>query len=157
MAAAVAGLFAQFVIVQRFHLSSRVLTAAGLVVAGLSNAIFLVAHSFLLILLALICSGLGFGMARPAFSAGASLSVEPHEQGAVAGLLSAAGAAGFIFGPLIGWLYEFSPIIPYAFGTIMMLVMIAAQFLSPALYHAGEISADGEVAEELAETALPNV
>ncbi|HEY2069146.1 MAG: MFS transporter [Rhizomicrobium sp.] len=156
MAAAMAALFAQFVIVQRFHLSSRLLTAAGLVLAGLSNALFLVAHDVTVVILALVLSGLGFGMARPAFTTGASLSVEPHEQGAVAGLLSAASAAGFIFGPLIGWLYEFSPLVPYAFGMGAMLTMIAAQFLSPVLYHAGDIAVDKEGAEELAESAIPN-
>jgi MFS family permease len=156
MAAAMAALFAQFVIVQRFHLSSRVLTAAGLVLAGLSNALFLVAHDFAVVILALVLSGLGFGMARPAFTSGASLSVEPHEQGAVAGLLGAASAAGFIFGPMIGWLYEFSPMVPYAFGAIVMLAMMAAQFLSPVLYHAGDIPVDSEAAEELAESAMPN-
>ncbi|HEX3674634.1 MAG TPA: MFS transporter [Rhizomicrobium sp.] len=156
MAAAMSALFAQFVIVQRFHLSARVLTAAGLILAGLSNALFLVAHDFVVVILALMLSGLGFGMARPSFTSGASLSVEPHEQGAVAGLLSAAGAAGFIFGPMIGWLYEFSPVVPYAFGTVVMLGMIAAQFLSPVLYHAGDIPPDSEAAEELAESTLPN-
>jgi MFS family permease len=155
MAAALAALFAQFVIVQRFHLSSRVLTAVGLIFAGLSNVLFMVAHDFALVVLALILSGLGFGMARPSFTSGASLSVEPHEQGAVAGLLGAAGAAGFIFGPMIGWLYEFSPVVPYAFGAIVMLGMIAAQFLSPVLYHAGDIPADTRAAEEVAESTMP--
>jgi MFS family permease len=156
MAAAISALFAQFVIVQRLRLSSRVLTASGLITAGISNALFLVAHDFAIVIIALMLSGLGFGMARPAFTSGASLSVEPHEQGAVAGLLGAAGAAGFIFGPMIGWLYEFSPVVPYAFGAGAMLLMIAAQFLSPVLYHAGDIPPDAEGSEELAESTLPN-
>jgi hypothetical protein len=154
-AAAMAALFAQFVIVQRFHLSSRVLTASGLILAGLSNVLFLVAHDFAVVILALMLSGLGFGMARPSFTSGASLSVEPHEQGAVAGLLGAAGAAGFIFGPMIGWLYEFSPIVPYAFGTVVMVMMVAAQFLSPVLYNAGDIPPDAETSEEIAEGTMP--
>lgn len=156
MAAAMSALFAQFVIVQRFRMSARILTASGLILAGLSNALFLVAHDFIMVIFALMLSGLGFGMARPSFTSGASLSVEPHEQGAVAGLLGAAGAAGFIFGPMIGWLYEFSPIVPYAFGTAVMIGMIAAQFLSPVLYHAGDIAPDSEAAEEIAESTMPN-
>lgn len=155
MAAAMSALFAQFVIVQRFHLSSRVLTASGLILAGVSNALFLVAHDFVFVILALMLSGLGFGMARPAFTSGASLSVEPHEQGAVAGLLGAAGAAGFIFGPMIGWLYEMSPKVPYAFGAVVMVLMVGAQFLSPVLYHAGDIPADADASEELAESTMP--
>jgi MFS family permease len=155
MASALSALFAQFVIVQRFRLPGRLLTAAGLTLAGLSNALFTVAHSFPLVVIALMLSGLGFGMARPGFTSGASLSVAPHEQGAVAGLINAAGAAGFIFGPVIGWLYEISPVVPYAFGALAMLGLLAAQFLSPILYHAGDIPPESEPVEEQTETPVP--
>lgn len=154
---ALAALFAQFVIVQRSGLPARIQTSIGLVVAALSNALFLVTDvgHHLLVLAALAMSGIGFGMARPGFTSGASLSVEPHEQGAVAGLLNAAGAAGFIFGPLIGWLYDRSPYAPYVFGTAMMLALLAAQYLSPVLRHAGDIPPELAAAEEAAETPLP--
>src|ERR1700743_2373036 len=99
MASAMAALFAQFVVVQRFRFSSRTLTIAGIATAVASNLLFLVSVDFPTVILALILSGLGFGMARPGFTSGASLSVAPHEQGAVAGLLNAAGGAGFLFGP----------------------------------------------------------
>ena len=155
MASALAALFAQFVIVQRFRLSSRILTVAGLSLAALSNCVFVVAHDFSTVVTALVMSGLGFGMARPGFTSGASLSVAPHEQGAVAGLINAAGAAGFIFGPLVGWLYEFSPIVPYAGGAMMMLGLLAAQFLSPVLYRAGDIPPEAGTLEDHAETPVP--
>ncbi len=155
MASALAALFAQFVVVQRSGLSARTLTALGLGIAVLSNALFLIAHAPDDVMLALVCSGLGFGMARPGFTSGASLSVAPHEQGAVAGLLNAAGAAGFIFGPLIGWLYDLSATAPYAFGVVMMLSLLAAQYLSPTLRHAGDIPPEVEAVED-AETPVPN-
>jgi hypothetical protein len=47
-------------------------------------------------------------------------------------------------------------VVPYAFGTIVMLGMIAAQFLSPVLYHAGDMLPDSDVAEEVAESTMPN-
>ena len=156
MASSMAALFAQFVIVQRFRFSSRMLTLAGIVMAVFSNSLFLVARDFPTVVLALVISGLGFGMARPGFTSGASLAVAPHEQGAVAGLLNAAGAAGFIFGPLIGWLYEFSPRVPYIFGAIAMLLLLGAQFMSRVLRHAGTSPADMEEIEEPTETPVPN-
>ncbi len=156
MASSMAALFAQFVIVQRFRFSSRTLTIAGIMTAVLSNALFLIAHDFPTVVLALILSGLGFGMARPGFTSGASLAVAPHEQGAVAGLLNAAGAAGFIFGPVIGWLYEFSPRVPYAFGALAMQLLLGAQFLSRVLREAGAIPAEMEAIEEPTETPVPN-
>jgi MFS family permease len=45
---------------------------------------------------------LGAGLARPGFAGGASVAVDPHEQGSAAGLVVAANGAGFVFSPLIG-------------------------------------------------------
>jgi MFS family permease len=156
MAADMAALFAQFVVVQRMGLSSRVLTITGICITVLSNTFFIFVQDFPTLVLAMIMSGLGFGMARPGFTSGASLAVSPHEQGAVAGLLNAAGAAGFIFGPMIGWLYEFSPRVPYIFGVIAMLSLLAAQFISRVLRNAGQIPPDMEAIEEPTESPVPN-
>lgn len=54
--------------------------------------------------------GLSVALAAPGLNTAASLNVQPHEQGAVAGLLAAAPAFGMIFGPAIaGAVYNFSP------------------------------------------------
>ena len=46
------------------------------------------------------------------------LAVDPHEQGAIAGLTGATSGAGFIFGPMIATgLYRISPSAPYIFGS----------------------------------------
>jgi MFS family permease len=156
MASDMAALFAQFVVVQRMGFSSRTLTIAGILTTVLSNILFIVAQNFPSIVLAMILSGLGFGMARPGFTSGASLAVAPHEQGAVAGLLNAAGAAGFIFGPLLGFLYEISPRVPFIFGVAAMLALLAAQFLSRVLREAGSIPPDMEAIEEPTESPVPN-
>jgi MFS family permease len=142
--------------VQRFRFSSRSLTIAGILTVFASNLMFLIAGDFATVVLALILSGLGFGMARPGFTSGASLAVAPHEQGAVAGLLNAAGAAGFIFGPLIGWLYEFSPRVPYVFGAVAMLGLLGAQYISSVLRNAGAMPSEMERIEEPTESPVPN-
>jgi MFS family permease len=157
MLSAMAALFVQFVVVQRSRLSARVLTGAGLTLAAVSNLLFLVPSHFTVVMLALVLSGLGFGLARPGFIAGASLSVGHEEQGAVAGVLNAAGAAGFVFGPAIGGLYELSPYLPYALGAVMMLALLVAQHLSPVLRQAGYRPAAVEMIEEAAETPLSSV
>jgi MFS family permease len=113
-------------------------------------------QDFPTLILAMMMSGLGFGMARPGFTSGASLAVAPHEQGAVAGLLNAAGAAGFIFGPMIGWLYELSPRVPYIFGVFAMLALLAAQFISRVLREAGTLPTDADNIEETADTPVPD-
>lgn len=154
MASSMAALFAQLVLVQRFSLSSRALIRWGVVLALISNLLFLVGVSFGLLVLALVFAGLGFGMARPGFAAAASLAVEPDEQGAVAGLTGATSGAGFIFGPLIGnALYEVAPIAPYIFGAALMVALLAYAMASPRLRAAGAYTpkADGETPE----TAVP--
>jgi hypothetical protein len=68
--------------------------------------------------------------------------------------LNAAGAAGFIAGPVIGWFYEISPFLPYAFGAGMMIVLLTALYISPVLRHAGNLPGRGESLEEGAETPI---
>ena len=156
MATSMSALFAQLVVVQRFPLSARQLTNWGLAAAFASFLFFLLTHQFGPLVFALALSGLGFGMARPGFVSGASLAVEPHEQGAVAGIIGGASATGFIFGPLIGWMYERSPFAPYWFGAILMVMLFASMFVSRTLRNAGDVPTEPEAAEEAAETPLAN-
>jgi MFS family permease len=156
MATSMSALFAQLVVVQRFPFSARQMTNWGLGAAFVSSALFLVAGQFGPLVFALALSGLGFGMARPGFTSGASLSVAPHEQGAVAGIIGGASAVGFIFGPLIGAMYQVSPYLPYAFGSALVAALFAYQWLSPTLRSAGNVPTEPEAAEEAAEAPLAN-
>ena len=42
---------------------------------------------------------------------------------AVAGVMGGASAMGFIAGPLIGYMYEWSPFIPYVFMGVLMVAL----------------------------------
>jgi MFS family permease len=121
-----------------------------------SCALFLVFGNFLVLVVGLALSGLGFGMARPGFTSGASLSVAPHEQGAVAGVIGGASAMGFIAGPLIGWMYEWSPYLPYVFAALLLVGLGVFMWLSPTLRNAGTIPPDLEIVEEDVETPVAN-
>jgi len=156
LATSLAALFSQLVVVQYVRVSARVLTNWGLGTAFLSTLLFLLFGNFIVLVFGLALSGLGFGMARPGFTSGASLSVAPHEQGAVAGIIGGASAMGFIAGPLIGWMYEWSPYIPYAFAATLLTGLFAYQWLSPALRNAGIVPPDVEVVEEDLETPVAN-
>jgi len=126
MCSAIASLFAQFVLVQRFKLTTRFLIYAGILVALASNVLVIVASNYGLLVFALVMSGLGFGMLRPGVAAAASLAVSHDEQGAVAGLTGGAGASGFIFAPLIGnALYSWSPTLPYWLGATLLAGLFA--------------------------------
>jgi MFS family permease len=73
--------------------------------------------------------GLSFGFAAPGLNAAGSLSVRPEEQGAVAGLLSAAPTVGMIFGPILsGAVYRAAPSLPMLGGAALTAAMCAAFF-----------------------------
>ena len=156
MSSSMAALFAQLVLIQRVHISARAMTNWGLGAALACSAIFLLSGQFGPLVVALALSGLGFGMARPGFTSGASLSVAPHEQGAVAGIIGGASAMGFIAGPLIGYMYEWSPYVPYSFMGALMIALFLFMWLSPTLRNAGVIKTDLEAVEETAETPVAN-
>jgi MFS family permease len=156
LATSLAALFAQLVVVQYVNLSARALTNWGLGAAFVSCALFLVFGNFVVLVIGLALSGLGFGMARPGFTSGASLSVAPHEQGAVAGVIGGASAMGFIAGPLIGLMYEWSPYVPYVFAALLLVGLGVFMWLSPTLRNAGTIPPDLEIVEEDVETPVAN-
>lgn len=134
VALAVAGLFAQLVLVQRLKPTARGMTWTGL---PLTFAAFLVmifgAHlSAYLVAQALL--GVGLGLVRPGNAAGASLAVGPDEQGAVAGLTNAIGVLGNIFGPMLGTtLFEVNPSGPYVLNAALMLAAMVYTAAHPKL------------------------
>ena len=75
--------------------------------------------------------GIAFSMVTPGLNSAATLSVETHEQGEVAGLLAAAPVVGMIFGPTIGTLlYTADPSYPFLFGSLIAIALgIYFQFL----------------------------
>lgn len=156
MSSSMAALFAQLVLIQRVRISARAMTNWGLGAAMACGLIFLFSGQFGPLVVGLALSGLGFGMARPGFTSGASLSVAPHEQGAVAGIIGGASAIGFIAGPIIGYMYEWSPYVPYIFMAVLLAALFVYMWLSPTLRYAGTIESDHEVLEEAAETPVAN-
>jgi MFS family permease len=68
--------------------------------------------------------GFAFSFATPGINGGASLSVEPHEQGSAAGILAASNTIGPILGPALGpILYSMHPTAPMFFGAIVFTAM----------------------------------
>jgi MFS family permease len=72
-----------------------------------------------------ILVGIGFGLFLPGAKTAASLAVAANEQGAVAGLIAAASAAGVVVGPLIGTgLVNMGASTPYFVGAVVMLLAL---------------------------------
>ena len=102
MVGALAILATQMGLLRILKLRGRSLMAIGALIVALGVLIQIVATSLNLLLVSQFMQGVGFGLARPGFSAGASLAVKPEEQGGVAGIITAVNGAGFVLSPLAG-------------------------------------------------------
>ncbi len=102
MANALALLATQLVILPRLNLGPRALMIWGSALLGAGVALQIASPNLATLMASQALQGLGGGLARPGFTGGASVAVEPHEQGAAAGLVVAVNGAGFIFSPVIG-------------------------------------------------------
>jgi len=125
MVSAIMSLFSQGVLVQWLAWQPLKLIRTGMPVMFLAFLTLLFGNSLPVLLGAMGILGLGFGLCGPGFMAGASLTVSPDEQGALAGLTSACPSFGFIVGPLIGTgLYQLNQIYPYLFISLVFIPLI---------------------------------
>ena len=99
---AAATLIAQWGLIPILHIGARncilfgmAFIAAGSLMLGASESLYTIAAGFGV-------ASLGFALFRPGFTAGASLAVEPEDQGAVAGMVASINGAAFVLGPSVG-------------------------------------------------------
>lgn len=129
---AMAALFAQFGIIQRFEPPVRsllVYSALILVVGFLGMA---VSNNFASLVLFLGLCGFGFGLMRPGLMAAASLSVGRQNQGAAAGAINATAAIGHVINPFTGAIiYAYYPSVPFLIVAVSMILFFALALWHP--------------------------
>jgi MFS family permease len=125
----------QIVVMQMLKLQPRMLLRAAIIAFGLSLWLLSLADNIAMLFFAYGMMGLTASFVMPSLSAAASLSVEPHEQGAAAGLITAAPAVGMIFGPFLAAAsYTQNPLLPmYLGGAVMVLTGIGFWFVKTPL------------------------
>lgn len=114
MAGAFATLLSQWGLIPLLKLSARTavligaaLGAGGLIITGVAQDLHGIVIGFAL-------ASLGFGLFRPGFTAGASLSVPRRDQGSVAGMTASINGSAYIVSPAIGvLLYNWHPMVAY--------------------------------------------
>jgi MFS family permease len=102
-------------------LGGATLGAIGCVATGSATTLYGIAMGYALL-------ALGMGLARPGFTAGASLGVGAEAQGSVAGKVTSVNGAAFVLGPSLGvGLYELWRPLPYltAAGCLACLLVYA--------------------------------
>ncbi|MCE2489511.1 MAG: MFS transporter [Anaerolineae bacterium] len=132
MASGAALFFTQIVLIQVFRLSPLKLLRLGMPLALLSLMLLTVAAGSLQVILAMALLGLGIGMVQPGFRSAVTFAVEPHEQGAAAGLASSIPAYSYIIGPALGTaLYGINPVSPFLLESLVLLTGIGVLVLHP--------------------------
>lgn len=128
MAMALATLFAQLAIIQRFDLSVKFMLRWGCAAMIVSYTMLVIGGSYGMLVTGLTLAGFALGLLRPGLQAGASLSVSPKDQGAIAGFISSTAATGHIINPFVGIpLYHYMHTAPFilAAGLIVLVLLFA--------------------------------
>lgn len=115
----------QVTVMQRLKLEPGKFIRLGLLAMLFGAAILASVDRFALLAVGMAFIGTGLGLTMPAIAASASLAVEPDEQGAVAGLVAACPAIGFVAGPLCaGALYQVHPALAPVFSAAVFLIVL---------------------------------
>jgi len=136
MFGAVAGLLAQWGLIRMFEMTPRQLLRWGVAVAAAGNLIVAFAPDYWAVVAGYALSSLGFGFARPGFTAGSSLAVETGEQARAAGAIAAVNGVNVVLAPGFVWLYEKVHPAPFLLNMTMMLAMLLYAFRNPQLRNA---------------------
>jgi len=106
MCGAIATLLAQWGLIPMLKLGPRNSTLWGMALAIAGILMFAVSQTQHSIALGMAVASLGFGLYRPGFTAGASLSVSRAEQGQVGGIVASVNGAAYVIAAPVGvWLY----------------------------------------------------
>lgn len=126
IAGAGATLGAQWGLIPRLRLGPRALILWGALIAAAGLLGTMSSNDLYGITMAFALASLGFGFTRPGFTAGASLAVPLREQGAVAGVITAANGISFVLAPSIGMLlYSLEPNAPFLLCALLLLALAA--------------------------------
>lgn len=124
-------LLIQLTVMQRVQLPPTGFIRVGLLSLLVGATIIAGFQSFAVLATGMAFMGTGMALCMPSISAGASLAVEPHEQGAAAGLVAACPAIGFSVGPVAaGALYQVDgALAPLFSGCVFFAVLVCLVLL----------------------------
>nr|WP_281380571.1 MFS transporter [Brevundimonas variabilis] len=133
-AGAAATLMVQWGLIPLLRLQPGALMRWGAGLALVGNLISIAAPGYYGVVVGYAIVSMGIGFARPGFTAGSSLAVEGHEQGAVAGLIMSIAGLSFLAPPVIGVaLYEWSEPAPFVANSVLLASAMWVALRSKAL------------------------
>ncbi|MDD3837358.1 MAG: MFS transporter, partial [Phenylobacterium sp.] len=136
MFGAVAGLLAQWGIIRMFDMTPRQLLRWGVGVAAVGNLIVALSPGYWSVVVGYAVSSLGFGFARPGFTAGASLAVNMGEQARAAGAIAAVNGVNVVLAPAFVWLYRHLSWGPFVLNALILVGLLIYAFRNTQLKNA---------------------
>ncbi len=117
----------QVTVMQRLQIAPLRILQLGLLSMLCGAAVIAGFERFAVLAVGMAFLGIGLGLCVPAIAAGASLAVSTEEQGAVAGMVSACPALGFVVGPICaGFLYQIhGPLAALFSATVFFAVLVS--------------------------------
>ncbi|MFZ5668810.1 MAG: MFS transporter [Pseudomonadota bacterium] len=137
-AGAMAGLLAQWGLIRIFSMGPRSLLRWGVALACLGNLVTAFAPDYWTVVAGYAVASLGYGFARPGFTAGASLTVHMHEQAQAAAAIAAVNGLNVIIAPFFVTLYEAIHPGPFLLNALILAGLIVYAVKNPILREAGE-------------------
>jgi MFS family permease len=144
MFGAVAGLLAQWGVIRMFEMTPRQLLRWGVACAALGNLMVALAHDYSTVVAGYAIASLGFGFARPGFTAGSSLAVGWKDQARVAGAIAAVNGINAVFAPAFMALYRHAHAAPFVLNMALMLGLLIYAFVNRGLRNADPAPATRE-------------
>ena len=143
---ALAGLFAQWGIIRMFQMSPKQLLRWGVICGAGGNLLVAIAPDYHTVVAGYALASMGFGFARPGFTAGSSLAVGWKDQARVAGAIAAVNGINAVFAPAFMARYRASHAAPFFLNMGLMLCLLVYAYLSPALRNAAPAAVTREAA-----------
>ncbi len=143
-AGAMAGLLAQWGLIRIFNMGPKALLRWGVGLACLGNLITVFAPDYWTVVAGYAISALGYGFARPGFTAGASLAVKMQDQAKAAGYIAAVNGLNVIIAPLFVGLYQAVAWAPFLLNAAILAGLLVFAFRNRVLREAGERGGDDD-------------
>jgi len=141
---AIAGLLAQWGLIRMFQMTPRQLLRWGVICGAGGNLLVAVAPDYHTVVAGYALASLGFGFARPGFTAGSSLAVGWKDQARVAGAIAAVNGVNAVFAPAFMALYRANHAAPFYLNMALMLCLLAYAFASKPLRNADPVAVSRE-------------
>lgn len=133
---AIAGLLAQWGLIRMFEMTPKSLLRWGVICGAAGNLLVALAPDYHTVVAGYALASMGFGFARPGFTAGSSLAVGWKDQARVAGAIAAVNGINAVFAPAFMALYRANHAAPFFLNTALMLCLLVYAFVSGPLRNA---------------------